>query len=177
VLDTRTGGTFSVKSTYLVLDKRAMPQRILSGEDIENLARVWDSWASPKVIVFSWQLLQDRIPTRQNLRRRRVLVGTTDTSCAFCGAVGESVDHLFVSCDRISPAPSEWPAGTNGRVRLDSRAVTAQVRPTVCTPANRHRRGRTATRTATSVHRSVQPGRSCRRALYCQLRNPTDRGR
>jgi hypothetical protein len=103
VLDTRTGGTFSVKSTYLVLDKRAMPQRILSGEDIENLARVWDSWASPKVIVFSWQLLQDRIPTRQNLRRRRVLVGTTDTSCAFCGAVGESVDHLFVSCDRVSP--------------------------------------------------------------------------
>ncbi|MCH84799.1 ribonuclease H protein, partial [Trifolium medium] len=97
------GGVFSVKSAYLVLDKRARLQRILPEVEIENLARVWDSWASPKVIVFSWQLLQDRVPTRQNLRRRRVLVGTTDTSCVFCGAVEESGDHLFVSCERISP--------------------------------------------------------------------------
>ncbi|PNX97443.1 cytochrome p450, partial [Trifolium pratense] len=29
-------------------------------------------------------------------------MGTTNTSCVFCGAVEESVDHLFVSCDRIS---------------------------------------------------------------------------
>ncbi|MCH86431.1 hypothetical protein A2U01_0007288 [Trifolium medium] len=34
------GGVFSVKSVYLVLDKRARPQRILPGDDIENLARV-----------------------------------------------------------------------------------------------------------------------------------------
>jgi hypothetical protein len=33
-------GVFSVKSAYLVLDKRDRPQRILSGNDIENLARV-----------------------------------------------------------------------------------------------------------------------------------------
>jgi hypothetical protein len=32
-----------------------------------------------------------------------VLVGTTDTLCVFCGAVEESVDHLFVSCEHISP--------------------------------------------------------------------------
>jgi hypothetical protein len=31
-----------------------------------------------------------------------VMVGTS-TSCVFCGEVEESVDHLFVSCDRISP--------------------------------------------------------------------------
>ncbi|MCI05881.1 cytochrome P450, partial [Trifolium medium] len=48
-------------------------------------------------------LHQDRVPTRQILRKRRVLVGTTDTSCVFCGAVEESVDHLFVSCERVSP--------------------------------------------------------------------------
>ncbi|MCH81485.1 hypothetical protein A2U01_0002274 [Trifolium medium] len=75
------GGVFSIKSAYLILDKRA---------------RVWDSWTSPKVIVFSWQLLQDRVPTRQNLHRRMVLVGTTDTLCVFFGAVEESVDHFFV---------------------------------------------------------------------------------
>ncbi|MCI32567.1 hypothetical protein A2U01_0053781, partial [Trifolium medium] len=39
--DTRheRGGVFSVKSAYLVLDKRARPQRILPGDEIENLAR------------------------------------------------------------------------------------------------------------------------------------------
>ncbi|GAU22987.1 hypothetical protein TSUD_98150 [Trifolium subterraneum] len=48
-------------------------------------------------------LRQDKVPTRQNLRRRRVMVGATDISCVFCGAVEESIDHLFVSCDWISP--------------------------------------------------------------------------
>jgi hypothetical protein len=96
------GGSFSVKSAYLVLEDKARLQRPLPGIDFLNLARVWDSWATSKVIVFSWQLLQDRIPTRQNLRRRQVLVGATDSSCVFCGAVEESVDHIFVSCDRIS---------------------------------------------------------------------------
>jgi hypothetical protein len=66
------------------------------------LARVWDSWIATKVFVFSLQILQDRIPTRQNLRRRRVIVGANNTSCVFCGAVEESVDHLFVSFERIS---------------------------------------------------------------------------
>jgi hypothetical protein len=65
------------------------------------LARVWDSWIATKVFVFSLQILQDRIPTRQNLRRRRVIVGANNTSCVFCGAVEESVDHLFVSFERI----------------------------------------------------------------------------
>ncbi|MCI03011.1 cytochrome P450 [Trifolium medium] len=73
------------------------------GNNIVNLARVWDSWAATKVIGFSWQLLQDRIPTWQNLSRRRVMIGDSSTSCVFCGAVEETVDHLFVSCDRISP--------------------------------------------------------------------------
>jgi hypothetical protein len=33
---------------------------------------VWKSWAPSKVIVFSWQLLLDRIPSRSNLIRRGV---------------------------------------------------------------------------------------------------------
>ncbi|GAU11870.1 hypothetical protein TSUD_194930 [Trifolium subterraneum] len=96
-------GLFSVKSAYLVLEDGARLQRTLPVIDFVNLARVWDSWTASKVIVFSWQLLQDRVPTWQNLRRRRVMVGATDISCVICGAVEESVDHLFVSCDWISP--------------------------------------------------------------------------
>jgi hypothetical protein len=37
------------------------------------LTRVWKSWTLSKVIVFSWQLLQDWVPTRQNLPKHRVI--------------------------------------------------------------------------------------------------------
>jgi hypothetical protein len=77
------GGLFSVKSAYLVLEDRARLLRTLPGTNSVILARVWDSWAASKVIIFSWQLLQDRVPTRQNLCTRRVLVGSTITSCVF----------------------------------------------------------------------------------------------
>jgi hypothetical protein len=66
------------------------------------LARVWKSWAPSKVIVFSWQLLQNRVPTRQNLFKRRVIRDPDHALCAFCGASMEAVDHLFVTCDFIS---------------------------------------------------------------------------
>ncbi|MCH89926.1 kinase-like protein, partial [Trifolium medium] len=114
-------GLFSVKSTYLVLEDRTRFQRTIPGINIVNLARVWDSWAASKVIVFSWQLLQDRVPTRQNLRRRRVMVRAID-SCVFCGAVEESVDHLFISCgsstidnlvDRVKLSSYKWFLGKN----------------------------------------------------------------
>ncbi|MCH90423.1 putative ribonuclease H protein, partial [Trifolium medium] len=78
-------GLFSVKSAYLVLEDGVRLHRSLPGTEFVNLARVWDSWAASKVIVFSWQLLQDMIPTRQNLRRRRVTIGSTNTSCVFVG--------------------------------------------------------------------------------------------
>jgi len=46
-------GLFSVKSAYLVLDDGARLQRTLPVIDFVNLARVWDSWAASKMIVFS----------------------------------------------------------------------------------------------------------------------------
>jgi hypothetical protein len=49
------------------------------------------------------QLLQDRVPSRQNLLKRRVIRSPSDALCAFCGASMEAVDHLFVTCDSISP--------------------------------------------------------------------------
>jgi hypothetical protein len=57
------------------------------------LAKVWKSWSPYEGIVFSWQLLQDRMPTRQNLG---------DDFCAFCGISIEAVDHLLVTCVSIS---------------------------------------------------------------------------
>jgi len=42
---------------------------IHAGVVLQAVSRVWTSWAPSKVVVFSWQLLLDRIPTRSNLIR------------------------------------------------------------------------------------------------------------
>lgn len=54
------------------------------------------------MLAFSWTLLLDRIPTKVNLDKRR-LMGTDDSKrCVFCdGEDGLSV-HLFLHCDIIS---------------------------------------------------------------------------
>ncbi|GAU39871.1 hypothetical protein TSUD_69190 [Trifolium subterraneum] len=44
----------------------------------------------------------DRVSTRQNLLRRRVIRDPEDALCAFCGASMEAIDHLLVTCDSIS---------------------------------------------------------------------------
>ncbi|PNX71829.1 cysteine-rich receptor-like protein kinase, partial [Trifolium pratense] len=54
-------------------------------DSIRVLASLWKSWAPLKVVVFSWQLLQDGIPSHQNFLRRRVLATPESAICALCG--------------------------------------------------------------------------------------------
>ncbi|MCH80513.1 putative non-LTR retroelement reverse transcriptase, partial [Trifolium medium] len=91
-------GSYSLKSAYL-----AITGAVASLEAVSLLSRVWKSWAPSKVIVFSWQLLQDRVPTRQNLLKRRVIMEATGSFCALCGDFVELVHHHFTTCDSISP--------------------------------------------------------------------------
>ncbi|MCH92364.1 cysteine-rich receptor-like protein kinase [Trifolium medium] len=72
----------------------------------QTLAKVWKSGAPSKAIAFSWQLLQDRIPTRQNLFRRHIIRDPSNILCIFCETTVESVDHLFVTCDLSSSSSS-----------------------------------------------------------------------
>ncbi|GAU20655.1 hypothetical protein TSUD_230690 [Trifolium subterraneum] len=86
---------FSVKSAYLVLTSGV----VHNGAD-SLLARVWKSWAPSKVIVFSWQLFQDRVPTRQNLLRRRVIRDPSGALCAFCAPRGVFQGFLALGLGR-----------------------------------------------------------------------------
>lgn len=89
---------FSVKSAYSIVE---LASRVdVAPPEVPNiiLAKLWKSWAPSKVIVFSWQLLQNRIPSRQNLLRRRVITDINNTFCVLCGNSIESVDHLFLTC-------------------------------------------------------------------------------
>ncbi|KAK2428745.1 hypothetical protein QL285_027243 [Trifolium repens] len=61
---------FSVKSTYVALDTLLLNHNVLTTEQSFAFKIVWKSAAPSKVRAMVWQLLLDRIPTKENLYRR-----------------------------------------------------------------------------------------------------------
>ena len=51
-----------------------------------------------KVLVFSWRLLRNRIPTKDNLYRRRIIQEEAQLCISGCGKI-ETTYHLFLHCD------------------------------------------------------------------------------
>lgn len=49
------------------------------------------------MIVFSWQLLQDRTPKRYNLFKHHVILDPDGISCVLCSGPLKSLFHLFVT--------------------------------------------------------------------------------
>ncbi|GAU15735.1 hypothetical protein TSUD_235480 [Trifolium subterraneum] len=98
-----SSGFYSVKSAFLELSRSRDDDATFSVEEERLLPKVWKTWAPTKVAVFSWQLLQDRLPTRQNLWQRGVIEDVSASMCVLCGLGLESADHLFGSCNLISP--------------------------------------------------------------------------
>lgn len=50
------------------------------------------------MIVFSWKLLLDRLPSRDNLFKRKVVVDLNLTSFPLCDNSMKLTSHLFVTC-------------------------------------------------------------------------------
>ena len=90
-----------MKSAYTTLFKGLPDTGAPEGEVLQAISRVWKSWAPSKVIIFSWQLLLDRIPSRSNLFRRGVPLPVGGVGCVFCDALSESSVHLFFSCPQF----------------------------------------------------------------------------
>jgi hypothetical protein len=67
-------------------------------ELVEVLDQIWDSSVSYKVIAFSWQLLYDRISTRDNLEVRGILGVEKPWECVGCVGKVETSLHLFLHC-------------------------------------------------------------------------------
>ena len=96
------GGLFSVRSAYRVLEETVLVDGGLSELEEEVYANLWKSPAPSKVVAFSWMLLLDRIPTRANLVRRRVLPPGDPCDCVLCGQGEETPTHLFLHCQVTS---------------------------------------------------------------------------
>jgi hypothetical protein len=87
-----------VSSAYNYLAKEF---QALEGNDAEVevvFSQIWESPAPSKVIAFSWQLLYDRIPTRDNLDLRHILAPDAPRVCVGCVGNVETSSHLFLHC-------------------------------------------------------------------------------
>ncbi|MCH92780.1 werner syndrome-like exonuclease-like, partial [Trifolium medium] len=63
----------------------------------------------------------DKVPTRQNILKRRVIRDPGDALCAFCVDSMEAIDHLLVICVSVSPvwySIFRWVAGCESRYFL-----------------------------------------------------------
>lgn len=81
---------FGKRSVYSIVDGVSIN---VEGE----LANVWSHLIPLKVSVLMWRMLQNRIPTKDNLARRGVLNGA-DISCSFGCGKEENVSHFFSEC-------------------------------------------------------------------------------
>lgn len=90
---------FSVKSAYLKLDRLMLMEDLWREEEKRVSSRLWKCPAASKVVAFSWKLLLNRVPTRDNLRLRNVLPTEVPNSCVLCDREEESALHLFLHCD------------------------------------------------------------------------------
>jgi hypothetical protein len=89
---------FSVKSTYVALDTLLLNHNVLTTEQSFAFKIVWKSAAPSKVRTMVWQLLLDRIPTKENLYRRRI-IQAEEALCLICARAMESANHLFLHCN------------------------------------------------------------------------------
>jgi hypothetical protein len=88
---------FTVNSCYELLCETFL----LAGEkdpfSESVFSKVWKCVAPSKVCAFSWQLLLNRVQTKDNLWRRR-MIGEHERGCVHCGMESESAVHLFLHC-------------------------------------------------------------------------------
>jgi hypothetical protein len=92
---------FSVSSLYMCLYKKFLPPSHAGVNSMGTIAKVWGSWAPTKVIVFSWQALLGRLPTK-NIWNVEELYWKGQMWVVLCGKGRETEDHLLASC------PTTW---------------------------------------------------------------------
>jgi hypothetical protein len=92
---------FSVKSCYFLLLRNFRILRTLDPCSKFAFSHIWNCGIPSKISAFSWQLLLDRIPTKENLRKIGI-IHHHHSVCIFCNDSMESALHLFLHCDKVA---------------------------------------------------------------------------
>jgi hypothetical protein len=88
----------TVKSCYNQLSGDTSLNNLTDTTGSFVFANVWKCAAPSKVCAFSWLLLLDRIQTKDDLWRRR-MIDDQQIMCVHCGVKTETSPHLFLHCD------------------------------------------------------------------------------
>ena len=64
---------------------------------------IWNSLAPPRVNIFMWRVILDRVPTRVNLHK--IMLDIDSVLCRVCGSTPETIDHMLFGC---SVAEEVW---------------------------------------------------------------------
>ncbi|GAU38554.1 hypothetical protein TSUD_320260 [Trifolium subterraneum] len=86
------------RNLWNIIGERFAPSSTLGQQSLAVVAQVWESWAPSKVIIFSWQALLGRLPTRDNLARRGIIPLGVGTRCPWGDGDIESENHILVTC-------------------------------------------------------------------------------
>ncbi|XP_058783282.1 uncharacterized protein LOC131657957 [Vicia villosa] len=91
---------FTVKSCYRLL------MQVQGEADLEDsqkcaLKIIWGSRCPSKIKIFGWRLILDRLPTRKQLMRRRIITQPQEVTCAFCGQGEEEIAHIMLYCPKL----------------------------------------------------------------------------
>ncbi|XP_058734311.1 uncharacterized protein LOC131606012 [Vicia villosa] len=91
-------GVFTVSSCYNRFRKN------LSGPPIDNitvvaLSHLWKVNAPPKILLFGWRFIINKIATKDLLVKRGIILDGDDSRCVFCAKENESLRHLFAHCE------------------------------------------------------------------------------
>ncbi|CAJ2645107.1 uncharacterized protein LOC123905266 [Trifolium pratense] len=89
-----TAGLFTVKSAYICLqNKYGMAEIELA--KVQALQQLWLNNVPPKVNIFGWRLLLEKLPTREALYRKGIITSNHERCCVFCFKEKEDVQHAF----------------------------------------------------------------------------------
>ncbi|GJY39222.1 RNA-directed DNA polymerase, eukaryota, reverse transcriptase zinc-binding domain protein [Tanacetum coccineum] len=86
-------GNFSVSSIRKRIDSAFLPRG--------DMKTRWIKEVPIKVNIHAWKVLNDYLPTRFNLSRRGLEIGSIN--CPICNCMAESARHLFFSCELVKP--------------------------------------------------------------------------
>lgn len=87
---------FYVKKVYEELDKRRR-NRSQAGRGLNVANLIWKSYAPFKAQVMGWRLVQNKLPTIDNLMKR-FDIPAEEQLCCCCREEEESSRHLFFDC-------------------------------------------------------------------------------
>ncbi|CAI8604845.1 unnamed protein product [Vicia faba] len=93
---------YHVKEAYSMIMKGVSNE----GEEDRKLTVAWNNLVPLKVLVLVWRIWRNKIPTRDNLVKRDILVASQN-SCPHSCDVEESVSHTFFECSIAQAAWSE----------------------------------------------------------------------